>query len=194
MKLHLLRKRGSHAGDGDKDSLLLEDPAAPPAAPRPPVSPFARMETLPPALERTGPNPVMVPRPAPEPCRCDECTRHCPGTGVVLYAGPDAVSMLTGRALRDGWYEDVEAYALDTAPLNVHLPAVQAIRRINRRIAGGQRTVLTSIAASPDVRYDPELAEGLHAAEAVLEERLSRMRLAAAEREEARQAGTETAA
>ena len=54
--------------------------------------------------------------PAPGPralarCRCPSCKYgRAPGTDAVLYARPDAVWLLERAAIRDGRYEDSEAF------------------------------------------------------------------------------------
>ena len=45
-----------------------------------------------------------------EQCRCDGCKYgRRPGTGAVLYMGPDSVRRLELAAIRDGRYEDIDA-------------------------------------------------------------------------------------
>ena len=77
-----------------------------------------------------------------DPCRCDEHKyRHRPGADAVLYAGPDLVYLMERAAIRDGRYEDAEAFAarvtlrahadFDAAGLHVR----QTLARVARQIA-----------------------------------------------------------
>jgi hypothetical protein len=81
--------------------------------------------------------PVAEVRPAPvrgvPGCGCDECQRD-PGASVVTYAETDSVDLLWQAAIRDGRYEDIDAYAEETAVANIHGPAMATTRRIHRYI------------------------------------------------------------
>ena len=46
-----------------------------------------------------------------QPCRCDEHKYgQRPGTDAILYAGQDVVYLMERAAIRDGRYEDAEAF------------------------------------------------------------------------------------
>ena len=50
-------------------------------------------------------------QPQPRPCRCDDCKYgQRPGADAVLYTGADAVYLLERAAIRDGRYEDAQAF------------------------------------------------------------------------------------
>ena len=135
------------------DYLPVHDPAVhgPAYAVRVPgrhTQPFAAVR---PYAPQAGPCP-------PEACRCDEHKYgQVPGRGTILHAGSETVGMLVDRAVRDGRYEDIEAYAEDTAPLNIHRPAVETARRIHRNVASGLQRIEAALAADDDARYDADL-------------------------------------
>ena len=112
-----------------------------------------------------------------DPCRCDEHKYgQRPGNGLILHTGPDVVNLMIDRALRDGRYEDIEAYAHDAAPLKVHLPAVEAARRIHRDVASGYQRICAAFDADPRARRDPGLAEAFRRGEEGLGRQLEEMR------------------
>ena len=43
-------------------------------------------------------------------CGCDECEHKEPGTDAMLYMGPDATWLLIVANIRDGRYEDIQAW------------------------------------------------------------------------------------
>ena len=68
-------------------------------------------------------------------CKCDGCRYgNVPGADAVLYTGPDAMWLLWRAAIRDGRYDDIDAYAEDVAPYLIHAPAIATARRIHRSI------------------------------------------------------------
>lgn len=79
--------------------------------------------------------------PGGPPCRCDEHKYgQRPGAGVVLYAGPDVVETSWLAALRDGRYEDIDAYA-DLAEMRIEAEFEAHERNAWRTIESGKRRV-----------------------------------------------------
>jgi hypothetical protein len=90
------------------------------------------------AEHHTGPFLAVTGSPAPEPeppCRCDyHKYGQRPGTGVVLYAGDDAVWLRFGQDIRDGWYEDIHAY-VRKARRSIHEELDETAVGVRRAIA-----------------------------------------------------------
>jgi hypothetical protein len=92
-------------------------------------------EQVPVAAERLEPLPATEPE--PQACRCDDCKYgKTPGTGAVLYAGPDAVHLRERAAIREGRMEDATAYGVQ-AHLHVNADFDAAAHHIRATLAAG---------------------------------------------------------
>jgi hypothetical protein len=75
-------------------------------------------------------------------CRCPQCkyVQDPPGTGLVLYTGPDAVETLVEAGIRDGWYDDIDAL-FDDVTLAAEHRFTAAERNSYRAIESARRRV-----------------------------------------------------
>jgi hypothetical protein len=159
---------------------------APSLVPGYPTGPLAQVHDAP-----AAPEPVPAPLPR---CRCGYCDGHCkmpplPGGDprVLLYCGPGIVRRNWQARVREGQWDDIPA-GIDAARVRVHLPARKRAGEIRMDVSSGWDHLAVVFGAHPGWLADPDLARGLHAAEAALEAGLAAMRRNAAEREAERRA------
>jgi hypothetical protein len=106
-------------------------------------------------MTATGPWQVLAarhepPQPGPVPCRCDDCQddqQSPPGAGVVLYAGLDGEALRILHGIRDGWLEDIPAYA-DGAGVRADAGFIAAQRHARRTIESGYRRCVALVLAA----------------------------------------------